>query len=146
MTDDQVERLIWKEIKRGGITYCDMTSLANHGVEPTPEAGFKGNMQRIRSNMFKENFGSERMKELLCVGEYNEWEDYPPLKVPFQDLFRFWWNRCVEKGLVVDDVLEDIFDYFTEQMRPPQEEREQMETTMKFDQVPLFNGKVANLA
>jgi len=54
--------------------------------------------------------GSERMKELLCVGKYSEWDDYSPLKIPFQDLFRFWWNRCVHQEYVVDEVLEDIYD------------------------------------
>jgi len=138
MTDDQIEKLIWKEIKRREITYYDMTSLANHGVDPTPEVGYEGNMQRIRSNIFKENFGSERMKELLCVGEYNRWDDYPPLKVSFQDLFRFWWNRCVEREDVVDDVLEDIFAYFTELMQPPQEEEPMMALSLDFEELPIF--------
>jgi hypothetical protein len=52
--------------------------------------------------------GCDRMKELLCVGKYSEWVDYPPLKIPFRDLFRFWWNRCVEQELVVYEILEDI--------------------------------------
>jgi hypothetical protein len=41
--------------------------------------------------------GVDRMKELLCVGKYSEWDAYPPLKITLQDLFRFWWNRCVEQ-------------------------------------------------
>ena len=98
----------------------------------------EGNMQRIRSNIFKENFGSERMKELLCVGEYNRWEDYPPLKVSFQDLFRFWWNRCVDQISVMDDVLEEIFEYFTSLMELPKKEEPQMDFTLDFEQVSLF--------
>ncbi len=82
--------------------------------------------------------GSGRMKELLCVGKYNEWDDYPPLKIPLQDLFRFWWNRCVVQEYVVDDVLEEIFDYFTEKMRPTQKEEEQMGLALDLDKLPLL--------
>jgi hypothetical protein len=49
------------------------------------------------------------MKELLSIGEYNPYDDYPPLKVPLKDLFRFWWNHCVDKGLAVDEILDDIY-------------------------------------
>jgi len=82
--------------------------------------------------------GCDRMKELLCVGKYSEWDSYPPLKIPFEDLFRFWWNRCVQQEYVVDEVLEDIFNYFSEHMRPPQKEDPQMDFTLDFEQVPLF--------
>jgi hypothetical protein len=92
----------------------------------------------IRSNRFEAMLGSERMKELLCVGRYNERDDCPPLKIPFQDLFRFWWNRCVVQEYVLDDVLSDIFDYLTELLRPPQEEKEEIDLTMDFDQLPMF--------
>jgi len=146
MTDEQVERKIWKEIKRRGITYYDMTSLSNHGVDPTPEAGYEGKMERLRSNIFKEDLGSERMKELLAAGEYNPYEPYPPLKIPFQDLFRFWWERCVERKLVLDEVLEDIFAYFTEQMRPPQEDDEQIALNLDFNQMNLFPGELHQAA
>jgi hypothetical protein len=80
------------------------------------------------------------MKELLCVGRYSEWEDYPPLKIALQDLFRFWRNRCVVQKDVVDEILEDIFSCFTEKMRPAREEPEQMELTIYFDQVSLLTG------
>ena len=39
MTDDQVERLIWKEIKRKDITIHDMIGMPNHGVDPHPLLG-----------------------------------------------------------------------------------------------------------
>jgi hypothetical protein len=42
MNDEQVERLILKEIRRRGITYYDMTSMSNRGVDSTPEAGMRG--------------------------------------------------------------------------------------------------------
>ena len=49
------------------------------------------------------------MKELLCVGKYSEWDDYSALKITFQDLFRFWWNRCVQEYLL-DEILEEMFE------------------------------------
>lgn len=134
MTDQEVETLIWSEIKKKGITFGDMIAQSNHGVDPTPEAGDENRMKRLRRNIFSESFGSERMKELLCLGEYSEWDDYPPLKIPFHDLFRFWWNRCVEKELVVDDILDEIFEYFKELMRPPKEEEPEMEMTVDFEE------------
>ena len=39
---------------------------------------------------------------------------------------------------MVDEVLEDIFNYFSEQMRPPQKKDPQMDFTLDFEQVPLF--------
>jgi hypothetical protein len=134
MTDREVEKLIWSEIKKREITFGDMIALSNNGVDPNPEAGYEGRMGRLRRNIFNEDFGSERMKELLCMGDYSEWDDYPPLKIPFHDLFRFWWNRCVSKELVVDEVLEDIFEYFKERMRPPQEEEPEMDMTLNFEE------------
>ena len=134
MTDDEVEALIWDEIKRKDITFEDMSGLSNHGVDPTPKDAEEGQRKRIRSNRFTEEFGSERMKELLCLGEYSEWDGYPPLKVSFNDLFRFWWNRCVVKEWVVDEVFENIFEYFKEQMRPPKEEEPEMDMTVNFEE------------
>jgi hypothetical protein len=134
MTDQEVETLIWDEIKKRGITFGDMIAQSNHGVDPTPEAGDENRMKRLRRNIFEEDFGSERMKELLCLGEYCPYDDYPPLKISFQDLFRFWWDRCVSKELVVDDVLEEIFEYFKEQMRPAKEEEPEMDLTLDFEE------------
>ena len=82
--------------------------------------------------------GCDRMKELLCVGKYSEWDDFPPLKIPFQELFRFWWNRCVQQEYVVDEILENIYEFFTEKMRPAQKEQPQMDFALDFEQVPLF--------
>ena len=90
--------------------------------------------------------GCERMKELLCVGKYSEWDDYPPLKIQFQDLFRFWWNRCVVQEYVVDEVFEDIFEYFTELIAPPQKEEPQMDFTLDLEQVPPFIDKAKEAA
>ena len=41
MTDHEVETLIWNEIKKKGITFGDMIAPSDHGVDPTPEAGYE---------------------------------------------------------------------------------------------------------
>ena len=61
----------------------------------------------------------------------------PLLKVDFQDLFRFWWNRCIDKALFADEVLRDIFDYFVDQMKPSATEKQHMELTLNFNQLEL---------
>ena len=139
MTDDQVEKLIWKEIKKRDITIHDMIGLPGHGVDEHPEDKVTPISEKgIRSNRFQSFMGCDRMKELLCVDKYSGWDDFPPLKIAFQDLFRFWWNRCVEQGSVVDDLLDDIFEFFSEKMRPAQKEEPKMDLTMDVEQVPLF--------
>jgi len=139
MTDEQVEKLLWKEIKKRDITIHDMIGLPGHGVDEHPEDKITPISEKgIRSNRFQSFMGSGRMKELLCVGKYSEWDSYPPLKIPFQDLFRFWWDRCVQQEEVADEILEDIFTFFTALMQPPQKEEPQMDLTLDFEQVPLF--------
>jgi hypothetical protein len=147
MTNEQVERLIWKEIKKRDITIHDMIGLPGHGIDPHPEDHITPPCEKgIRSNRFQRSLGGDRMKELLCVGKYSKWDDYVRLKVSLQDLFRFWWNRCVDQEYVVDEILEDIFEYFTEKMRPPQEEESEMDLTLDFDQLPLFVDKAEKAA
>lgn len=146
MTDEQVEKFIWDELKKKDVTIYDMIGLPNYGVDPQPEDLNTPSSRRSRLNRFTETVGSQRMKELLCVGEYNPYDDYPPLKLSFQDLFKFWWNRCIEQHLFVDDVLEDIYTYFTEEMRPPEKEKEQMDLTLVFDQLPLFTKDLEEAA
>lgn len=137
MTDEQIEALIWDELKKKGVTLYDMIGLPNHGVDPNPEDKITSS-RRSRSNRFTETFGSGRMKEILCLGEYNPYEEYSPLKISLQDLFRFWWNRCIDQYLFVDEILDDVYDFFTEQMRPPEKEKESMDLTLDFGQLPLF--------
>ena len=134
MTDQEVENLIWGEIKKNKITFGDMVGLSNHGVDPTPKAGEEGQRKRIRSNRFNENFGSGRMREILSVEEYSPYHVDPPLKIAFNDLFRFWWNRCVVKEFVVDQVLEDLYEFFKEGMRPPKEDEPEMDMTVDFEE------------
>jgi hypothetical protein len=139
MTDDQVQKLIMKELKKRDITFQDMIGMPGHGVDPNPEDKITPPCEKgIRSNRFEAMLGSERMKELLCAARYNEWDDYPALKISFQDLFRFWWNRCVVKEYVLDEVLSDIYDYLTELLIPPQEEKdEEMDLSLDFAEIPL---------
>jgi hypothetical protein len=146
MKDEQVEKLIWQEIKKRDITIHDMIGIPGHGVDPNPEDDITPRCEKgIRSNRFLAFMGSDRMKELLCEGEYSEVDDYPPLRISTQDLFRFWWNRCVVREYVFDEILEDIFTYFTEMMRLPQKEEPKMDLTLDFGQVALFptQNKVA---
>ena len=139
MTDEQVEKLIWKEIKKKAVTIHDMIGMPGHGIDEHPEDKITPISEKgIRSNRFESFMGCNRMKELLCIGKYSEWDSYPPLKIPFQDLFRFWWNRCVVQEYVVDEVLEDIFEYFTELIAPPQKEEPRMDLSVDFEQVSLF--------
>ena len=146
MTDEQIEKLIWKELKKRDVCFNDMIGLPGHGIDPDPENKTTEKNQRVRQNRFTQTFGSERMKELLCKDKYNPYDPCPPLKLRFQDLFRFWWNNCIEKDLVVDEVLEDIFTYFTEHMRPPQKEQVQMELTIDFEQLSLFGSELEQVA
>lgn len=139
MNDKQIEKFIWDEIKERDITIYDMIGLPNHGVDPTPDEEIT-DIRRSRSNRFHEMFGCDRMKELLAAGKYNPYDEYTALKITTNDLFRFWWNRCVDQSIVLDDVLEDIYSYFTEQMRPPEIEKDPLDMTIHFDQLSLFEN------
>ena len=146
MTDEQIEKLILDEIKKRGITFNDMVGLANQNIDPTPEDKSVPINQRARRNKFNALMGSSRMEELLCVGEYSPYGSMPPLKVSLQDIFRFWWNNVVQKELVVEEILDDIYDYFTELMRPSQEEEPEMNLTVDFGQLSLFTKNMDEAA
>ena len=146
MTDEEVEKLIWKELKKRDVCLNDLIGLPGYGIDPTPGDKTTEKNLRVRTNRFTQTLGSERMKELLCKRKVNPYEQCPPLKIQFQDIFRFWWNNCIEKDLFLDEVLEDIYTYFTELMRPPQEEREQMDLSMDFEQLPLFGSDLEKAA
>ena len=134
MTDEQIEQLIWNELRTRKITLYDM--IGGDYIDPDPDDKTKSSNQRYRRNRFKETFNEHRMKELICVGEYNPYNDMPPLKVSLQDLFRFWWNNCIVKELVVEEILGDIFEYFADQMKP-MKESDEMDLTLDFEQVSL---------
>ena len=135
MTNNQIEKMIWDEIRKKKITLSDM--IGGEIVDPDSDDKTTLSNQRARQNRFTELFSEHRMKELLCVGEYNPYNDLPLLKVDFQDLFRFWWNRCISKELFADEVLGEIFDYFADQMKPPATEKQHMEQTLNFNQLEL---------
>jgi hypothetical protein len=143
MTDDQVEKMIWREIRKRHITLSDMIGVSNY-VDDSNDKNIIG-IQGTRRNRFKETMGCERIKEILCQGEKKQFDDYPSLKITFQDLFRFWFNRCIDKSIFADEVLEEIYQYFLEQMRPPEEKPATMDMSIDFEEVPLtlFNQKKA---
>jgi hypothetical protein len=142
MTDDQIETLVMDEIKKRGVTVYDMIGLSKSNIDPNPEDKSKPSNQRARGNKFDGLTESDRMEELLCVGDYNPYKSFQPLKVSFQDLFRFWWNRCIVQELFVDEILGEIFTYFTDQMRPPEKEENHFDITIDFEQLSLFSTEL----
>jgi len=139
MTDQQIEKLIWKEIRKRKVSLQDM--IGGEFIDPDPDDKTNLSNQDLRRNRFKETFSEHRMKELLCVSEYNELNDMPLLKICFSDLFRFWWKRCISKELFADEVLGEIFDYFADQMKPV-DASDQMELRLNFKQLDLtWNDK-----
>ncbi len=134
MTDDQIEKIIWDEIRKKKITLYDM--IGGENIDPDPDDKTTLSNHRARRNRFSELFSEDRMKELLCFGEYSQYNDMPLLKVDFQDLFSFWWNRCIVKELFAEEVLRDIFDYFADLMKP-EDESDQMDVALDFKQLSL---------
>jgi hypothetical protein len=134
MTDDKVETLIWRALQKNGITFNDMIGVSNY-VKDTDSKTI-ADAGDTRRNRFKEYCGAGRMKEILCRGENNPCQDYPPLKVPLQDLFSFWWHRCIDdRTAFIDEILDDIYDYFTEQMRPKEKNTDTMDMSLDFAEV-----------
>ena len=146
MTDEQIERLVMDEIKKRRITFYDMIGLSNQNIDPDPEDKSNPSNQRARKNRLNATTESDRMEELLCIGDYNPYKSFQPLRVVLQDLFRFWWNRCIVQELVVDEILGEIFTYFTDQMRPPEKEEEHLDMTIDFDRLPLSNSELGMAA
>jgi len=134
MTDQQIEKLIWKEIRKRKVLLQDM--IGGEFIDPDTEDKTNLSNQDYRRNRFKETFSEHRMKELLCLGEYSPYDDMPLLKICFQDLFRFWWNRCISKELFADEVLGEIFDYFADQMKPV-DAPGQMDVALDFELISL---------
>ena len=140
MTDNQIEKLILKEIRKRKVSLQDM--IGGEFIYPDTEDKTNLSNQHYSRNRFKETFSEHRIKELLCVGEYNPYDDMPLLKICFQDLFRFWWNRCIARELFADEVLGEIFDYFADLMKPPVSQKQQMELSLNFKQLDLtWNDK-----
>ena len=125
MTGNEVETLIRCLIQKMGITFKDMIQFSDY-VED------KDNND-LRHNRFKEYSGAGRMKEILRRDEDKDYNDYPPLKVSLRDVFSFWWRRCIDTDAFIDEVLDDIYDYFTERMRPPETKTETMDMSLDFE-------------
>lgn len=147
MTDDQVEKLILKELKKRCVTYWDMKFGPGHGIDENPDDHITPLCEKgIRSNRFETAMGCDRMKELLCKGKYSPYDETIQLKISFQDLFRFWWNRCVIQEYVIEDVLEDMFEHFTELLAPPKKKEEEPDVTIDFEQISLFTPSLEQAA
>jgi hypothetical protein len=134
MTDCQIEEFVYSQIKRKEITFNDMISTTG-AVDPDPDNTDTEIRDRLRPNRFSSLSEDTRMMELIADKDCSYLNDLPPLKIPLQDLFRFWWNRCIDKTLVVEMLLEDIFTYFREELRPPAEEPQQLDMAVDFEKL-----------
>ena len=115
MTDNQIEKLIEGLIKEKGITLWDM--IGGKYIDPKKRLNEPyGNPERCRWNRFKAESWSERFIELISDGEYNQHSDYYSIKIPVQDIIRFWWNQCIDRECMLDVIFEDIFSYFKDKM------------------------------
>jgi len=144
LTDDQVEAFIYNEINRKGIIFNDMIGFTG-AVNPNPDSK-EIDKRDLRSNRFSSLSEYTRMLELLTDTDCTYFDHIPPLRISLQDLFRFWYSRCVEKTLVVEMILEDIFTYFREEMRPPAEEQPQLEMALDFEHLAYTETKVRKAA
>jgi len=53
--------------------------------------------------------------------------------VSLKDLVHCWWNNCVEKELVLEDIFEDILEHYKDRMLPPEEPKERADISNGFD-------------
>ena len=128
MTDDQIEALILKEIKKRKITWSDMVYGRSISYEKGPERLF-------RINRFKAESWSDRMIELICDGDYNPFDKHIVIRVPVQDLIRFWWNRIICQDDMMDEILEDIFIYFKDRLNPKPDKKPEPGYDVDFSQL-----------
>jgi len=122
MTDDQIEALIYDEIKKKGITWLDMVGGRSISYEINHNKVF-------RCNIFKAEAWPDRLMELICEGGYDPFVEGHILQVPVQDLMRFWWDKIVCQEDMLDEILEDIFVYFKDKLLPEKES----ESTVSYD-------------
>ena len=114
MKDRQIERMILKEIKNRGITWTDMVGGRSISYEV-------GHERVVRSNMFKADCWPDRLIELIGVGEYNPHAEQHDLRVSIQDLMQFWWNNCISREYMLENILEDIYVHFKDRLLPEEE-------------------------
>jgi hypothetical protein len=145
MTDKQIVKLIESLIKEKGITLQDM--IGDEYIDPEQKIDDSyGNPETSRWNIFKADSWSDRLVELICEEAYNPYADYHRLKIPLQDLIRFWWNNCISREEMLEDIFEDIFCYFKDKMLP-KEEKVKIDLSIKTDELILPENKlkVSNL-
>jgi len=116
MNDTEIEKIILGKLKKRGIIWLDMVGGQCLSYEE--------NHQRIcRDNIFMSTSWLVRMIELLSDGRFNPNAKQHTIIIPFQDLFRFWWNNCICQEDIVDEIFEDIYVYFKDKMRPLEKEK-----------------------
>jgi hypothetical protein len=134
MTDDQIEALIFDEIKKHGITWKDMIGGRSISYE-------HNNKRVFRINIFKAEAWPDRLMELICEGDYDPFAESHILKVSIQDLMRFWWNNIICQEDMLEDILEDIFVYFKDKLLPKKDSEPAVNYDVDFSQViPDQNG------
>ena len=139
MNDQQIEDLIFEVIKRREITWLDMVS----GRCISYEADHK---RIFRDNRFKAESWSDRLIELLCNEDYDPLSECHIIRIPFCDLFQFWWNQCTCQQDMMDDILEDIFIYFKDRLQPIKEETPAPDCEIDFSKLSVSHNKVAKLS
>ncbi len=139
MTDDQIEALIINEIKKHGITWLDM--VGGQAIS------YEADHQRVcRNNIFKARSWSDRLIEIICEGDYDPFADSHVIRVSNQDLMRFWWNKIICQEDVMDEILEDIFVYFKDQLLPKKDPEPAVTYNLDFSQViPKQNRPIVEL-
>jgi len=114
MNDREIERMILKEIKNRGITWLDMVGGRSISYDVDHQ-------RVVRNNMFEAESWPDRLIELIGVGEYDQHAEHYVMRVSIQDLMRFWWNNCISREDMVDDILEDIYTHFKDMLLPEEE-------------------------
>jgi hypothetical protein len=133
MDDKQVDGYITKQIKKRGITLYDI--IGGKYIDPTPDAIEPPPGQRARWNRFSCGPLGLRLCELLTEKGFDPEDPYRRLTVPLKDLVHYWWNNCVEKELVLEDIFEDILEHYKDRMLPPEEPKERADISDAFDGV-----------
>ena len=115
MTDQEIEEYIWFQIRERGITWMDMIG--------GPAISYDVDHERVcRNNIFKAGSWPDRLIELLSEESIDPFQDGPVLQVPVQDLMRYWWDVCIDQDDLLEDILEDIYVHFKDQLAPSEQE------------------------
>ena len=139
MNDQQIEDLILDVIKRREITWLDMVS----GRCISYEADHK---RIFRNNRFITESWSDRIIEVLCDEDYDPLSECHIIRIPFCDLFQFWWNQCICQEDMMDEILEDIYIYFKDRLQPIKEETAAPDNEIDFSKLSISHNKAARLS